>query len=230
MNTNSWDPVWEKIFNEQEWGKYPSESLIQFVARNFYKSERPKIKILEVGCGTGANIWYISREGFDVYGIDGSVTAVEKARERIENEKLKAELIIGDIVKLPYENSFFDVVIDNECLYANTLDSTLSIIKEISRVLKPEGKFYSRTFSDKMYIGKSQKSIAYNEFTNISDGPLANKGFVRLTSEKDIEIIYGSAFEVLSVDTLKHTSYNRSLFTSEWVIVCKNKVQILVNE
>lgn len=44
MNSNgSWDSVWEKIFQEQEWGKYPGESLIQFIARNFYKMDRKNI-------------------------------------------------------------------------------------------------------------------------------------------------------------------------------------------
>lgn len=35
----SWDPIWEKVFKDNEWGKYPGENLIQFVARNFYKRE-----------------------------------------------------------------------------------------------------------------------------------------------------------------------------------------------
>ena len=26
----SWDPIWEKVFLESPWGKYPGESLIQF--------------------------------------------------------------------------------------------------------------------------------------------------------------------------------------------------------
>ena len=59
----SWDATWEEVFRQQEWGKYPGEDLIRFVARNFYNVEkRSDIKILEVGCGPGANLWFIARE------------------------------------------------------------------------------------------------------------------------------------------------------------------------
>lgn len=120
MNLNSsWDPIWESVFKNQEWGKYPGESLIQFIARNFYALERKNIRLLEVGCGTGANVWYMSREKFDVYGIDGSDTAIRIARDRLKSENLEATLQVGDILKLPFDDSIFDGVIDFECIYAN---------------------------------------------------------------------------------------------------------------
>jgi hypothetical protein len=31
-----WDKGWDKIFSTAEWGKYPGEELIRFIARNFY--------------------------------------------------------------------------------------------------------------------------------------------------------------------------------------------------
>ena len=55
--------IWENIFLENEWGKYPPVSIIKFVAKNFYKVEdKGKIKILEIGSGPGANLWFIARE------------------------------------------------------------------------------------------------------------------------------------------------------------------------
>lgn len=60
-----WAPVWDKICENQQWGKYPAESLIRFVARNYYQSkERSNVSILELGCGPGGNLWYLAREGF----------------------------------------------------------------------------------------------------------------------------------------------------------------------
>lgn len=96
----SWDSTWETVFQNQEWGKYPGENLIQFVARNFYKLDRTKINLLEVGCGPGANIWFMAREGFNVSGIDGSETAIMKAEERLQKDALEAQLVVGDIISV----------------------------------------------------------------------------------------------------------------------------------
>lgn len=52
MNTHD---AWEQIHQSKEWGQYPSEHVISFIARNFYSAEREKIKILDFGCGGGCS-------------------------------------------------------------------------------------------------------------------------------------------------------------------------------
>ena len=215
----SWDPVWEKVFQEQEWGKYPSESLIRFIARNFYKKDRQNTKILEVGCGTGANIWYLSREGFDTYGIDGSNTGILLATKRLENENLKAHLSTDDILALPYENDFFDCVIDVECLYANNYKNSSKILLDIKRVLKKGGLFYSRTFSDHMFVGNAHPISENLEFKYIDEGPLAGKGFVRLSSRNLIKKLYCKFFNLRTVDLLEYSRDNGQMKISEWIII-----------
>lgn len=49
----SFDNEWEKIHASQEWGKYPSENVIRFIARNYYSKDRLKTRILDFGCGAG---------------------------------------------------------------------------------------------------------------------------------------------------------------------------------
>lgn len=221
----SWDPVWEKVFQEKEWGKYPGESLIRFVARNFYQGDRKNIRLLEVGCGPGANIWYMAREGFDVYGIDGSKTAIERGKRRIQEEGLTAHLQIGDIMSLPYEDDFFDAVIDVECLCCNSLKDTEEIFQQIVRILKRKGLFYSRTFTHEMYIGNSHEIVGDLEYNTISDGPLMGEGFVRLIDRNGIENLYGEFFEIKSVNKLEYIYNNDSVKVSEWIIICRKKGQ-----
>ena len=84
-----WDKGWERIFSENEYGKYPSEELIRFVAINYYKvPNRNEIKILEIGSGTGPNLWYLAREGFRVVGVEGSHIGVERTKKRLQKETL----------------------------------------------------------------------------------------------------------------------------------------------
>jgi SAM-dependent methyltransferase len=68
--------AWNKLFSDRTWGRYPSEDLVRFVARTFGNGEGKSA--LEVGCGPGANLWYLAREGFETCGVDLSPVAVEQ--------------------------------------------------------------------------------------------------------------------------------------------------------
>ena len=55
----SFSEEWEKIHSTQEWGRYPSETVIRFIARNYYKTERERLKfwILDVEQVLTPGIW-----------------------------------------------------------------------------------------------------------------------------------------------------------------------------
>jgi SAM-dependent methyltransferase len=222
----SWNTDWEEIFERNEWGKYPPEDLIRFVARNYYKAkDRSQVRFLEVGCGPGANVWYIAREGFSAYGIDGSSVAIERAKQRFEKEHLKGTFAIGDITTLPYENSFFDAVIDIECIYTNSLEDTKKVFSEIIRVLKPGGKFYSKAFMvGTTGEGKTSEWTGEpNTFRNIKEGPLSNfAGTQRFLSEEEIYKIY-SSFNIDSIDYVIRSDNNRKIEVREFLICCSRK-------
>ncbi|KOR32309.1 hypothetical protein TI05_08065 [Achromatium sp. WMS3] len=225
MNGDSWDPIWENVFSSQQWGKYPAESLISFIARNFYSKTRNKIKILEIGCGPGANVWYLCREGYDVYAIEGSKTAIKQALQRLKEENLKANIRIGDFITLPYDDNSFDAVIDVEALYSNSKSHTKKILSEVSRVLKTDGLFYSRTFSDEMYIGDNYTQCDSLEYKDIKNGPLEGKGFVRLSNYESINNIYNiEELKVLSVDKLTATYKNQLITVDEYIVIAQKKI------
>src|SRR5215467_12346173 len=100
----SWDAEWERIFRSREWGRYPAEHVVRFVARRFYAApDRSKVRLLDLGCGAGgASTWYFAREGFDVSAIDGSETAVAKTRRRLGAEGFFADVRTGDVIHLPW--------------------------------------------------------------------------------------------------------------------------------
>ncbi len=217
----AWDSVWEEVFKSQAWGRYPDESFIRFVARNFYKRNRALTALLEIGCGPGANVWYAAREGFKVSGIDGSATAIAQAKARLTQEGLVADLRVGDISQLPFADETFDAVADNECLAHNSRSALTGILAQVKRVLKPQGLLYSRTFTDDVYKGKDVEQVGEREFNRSSDGPFGGRGFFRLSNEADITALYGPFFKIISVDRIDYTMNNKSIKISEWVVVCQ---------
>ena len=218
-----WDKGWEKIFSENEYGKYPSEQLIRFVAINYYKvPNRNDLKILEIGSGTGPNLWYLAREGFRVVGVEGSKIGVERTKKRLKQESLKAEVFVGDVMNLTFEDNSFDCVIDMECLCANRYKDSLIILDEVYRVLKLNGKFISRTFmTGSEGYGKGEKFEGEdNTYINSFQGTSTKGcGIIRFTSEEEIDELY-KKFNIESVDYCIHTKDDRKLTVKEWLIVC----------
>jgi ubiquinone/menaquinone biosynthesis C-methylase UbiE len=120
--------------------RYPCEAMIRFLAAHyFHRTDRSEIKILEVGCGAGANLWVIAREGFDAYGIDYAPSAIPLCHEMLGSYGTKATLAVGDMRELPYEDEFFDAVVDIVSLTALDIEGHTRALKEIHRCVKPGG-------------------------------------------------------------------------------------------
>ncbi len=143
----SFDNVWEEIHATQEWGKYPSEPVIRFMARNYYKKDRKSIKVLDFGCGGGNHTWYLAKEGFSVYAFDGSISAIDKVKQLLEKERLSACLKVMDALELDYEDNFFDCIIDNATIYANKYRNIKLMYSKIFKILKEGGRLLTVNFS-----------------------------------------------------------------------------------
>src|SRR5215213_6810171 len=88
--------------------------------------------ILDVGCGTGANLLMLSRYG-DAEGVDISEDALAFCRERgLDKVKLGA----GE--ELPYEDGTFDLVTALDVV--EHMDDDLAGLSEMRRVLRPGGR------------------------------------------------------------------------------------------
>jgi SAM-dependent methyltransferase len=214
----SWDPVWEKIYRTKTWGKYPTEDLIRFIARNYYQQQdRKKIRILDLGCGFGSATWYLCREGFTIHAVDGSSTAITLLQKRLAEESLQAELNVADISRLTYPDNYFDCVVDLVCLMHNNFTNASKIVGEVARVLKKGGKFFSYNARVGCWGDGIGQIIGKNTFKDAAHGPFAHIGVVRFTSEDDIQDLY-APFHPLLIDYSIRSVEGREHEMSFWVI------------
>jgi ubiquinone/menaquinone biosynthesis C-methylase UbiE len=132
--TFDWDAAYRR---GEQLNRYPFDAVVSYVIRN----AAPGSRILEIGCGTGNNLWFLAREGFDAAGIDSSETAIAYATKRFEEEGLTADIRLGDFHDLPWPDDSFDMVIDRAALQCSTTQP--DALREIARVLRPEGRFLS---------------------------------------------------------------------------------------
>jgi len=222
----AWDPVWEEIFSSRAWGKYPSEDLIRFVARNYYRApDRSKVMGLELGCGPGCNLWFLAREGFAAFGVDGSATAVKQAKDRLDAEcpgwRENGEIREGDFKNLPYADESFDFVIDNEAVYANSFDISVEVYSEAARVLKKDGLIFVRTFSNGSWGDSTGKSLGYNAW-ECSEGASVGHGYARYSDLDDLPRLL-ERFEIQSTEQITRTEGNLSHSVKEWLVIARKR-------
>jgi len=130
--------AWEYWYPRKEGTVEPEiPKLAELLTHNYYS------KLLDFGCGAGRHVIYFARKGFQVYGFDKSAAAIERAMEALERENLHANLKVWDMTQpLPYEDSFFDVVIATRVMHHTYFESVRRIAQEISRMLQKGGYLF----------------------------------------------------------------------------------------
>jgi len=91
-------------------------------------------QILDVGCGTGANLMLLLQFG-DAQGVDVSPDALAFCRERGLDQ-----VRLGAAESLPYEDGSFDLVTAFDVV--EHLDDDVGSLREMRRVLRPGGQIF----------------------------------------------------------------------------------------
>lgn len=217
-----WDAVWETVFRKREWGKYPPEEVVRFVARHFYHvADRAAVSILEIGCGPGSGTsWFIGREGFGLIGIDASPTAVAKARERFAREGTAGAFVRGTIDRLPFANESFDAVIDVVCLACNAEEETRAMVSEVHRVLKPAGAHFSITPRSGCWGDDGGERIDATTLREVVEGPYAGLGKTRFATRHGLLDLY-AAFRDVALEFSIRSMERGTREVSEWILTCR---------
>lgn len=214
--------VWDNIFKKKKWGEYPPEDLIRFIKRFKKKNKKKKIlKVLELGCGPGCNLNFYKKEDFKVYGIDISKTAIIKSR-RLFKRKDMNNFVIGNFSNLNWNNGYFDCVVDNFSVYANKTSEIKKTYKEIHRVLKKGGYFFSKVWGRKTLGFGRGKKIENSTFTNIKSGPCKNMGlshFFSINELKKLNKIF--SFSQIDKNCFTDKYVDKNYYVEIFISTCK---------
>ena len=153
MKINEFEKDYSQIgFKAQR--EYPNTDLISFIkSSNTYKNiNRKKIKVLEVGCGSGSNLWMLSKENFDTNGLDISETGLQLCKKMLKKWNVNAKLSIGSMTDLPFSKGFFDLIIDVVSMQNLNFEEHLLSWNSINHCLKQNGLFFS------IHLGKKTSS------------------------------------------------------------------------
>ncbi len=155
MNKISYERKWKKRFllrakkehSDAEIGIWSEEGFRvrkEYFLKYFNLPFGQNLKVLDLGCGSGAYTRLLGEQGFDVTGIDYIPDIVKIAKDRTKNPNIKYEVATASSLSFP--DAYFDAVI---CISIfQCLSSPFTSLREIRRVLRPGGKAFIITLND----------------------------------------------------------------------------------
>lgn len=183
--------------------------------------------MLEVGCGSGGNLWVISEQGFKTIGIDLSVKGIELANQMLQYRNLRAKLLTQDMCNISavIEQSSIDIVVDvfsSNCLSEKQFDTYL---EELKKILKQDGIFFLYTPSKRSDAYTNHKpsimidSSTLNSISRKNSPYRGNNYPFRFEHENDLqEKLKNNGLRIKYLEKTSRT-YNNTNETFEFLVV-----------
>ena len=106
------------------------------------------MKVLDAGCGSGRNLIFLMRAGFDVWGVDESeqaIAAVQGLATELAREADPRRFRVERVESMSHDTDSMDVVISSAVLhFARDATHWLAMVHEMWRVLRPGGLLFAR--------------------------------------------------------------------------------------
>ncbi|QCD44826.1 class I SAM-dependent methyltransferase [Campylobacter mucosalis] len=216
---------WDKNYQNSQNPTYPVSYVTDF-AFSYLKSEA---KVLDLGCGAGRHVSFLAQNGFKAYGCDYSKDGIKSTQNLLKSQNLSADLKVCNMLSLPYEDEFFDGLINYGVLmYAGSKERILRAVDEIYRVLKTGGVafFQFRNFDDDRY----KTGILKSKYEVIANQQKGKMGF----DENSVEIYYFdkdevkrifNKFEILEINEVSRSYDNDSYKISYFLVILKKGCQ-----
>lgn len=221
---NSFDPIWEAKYAAGHAQRYPWDAVVSFVFRHAPRERaRGEVSILEVGCGTAANLWFAAREGFRVAGVDASPSAIAAARQRFAQDRLAADLRVADFTRLPFDDAGFDLAIDRAALACCGRGAMRTALAEVRRTLVRGGRFLFNAYADDHSSFRSGRAGPDGLVLDISAGSLVGAGQLQPVSRRDLDELFAAGWKVLGVERLERRALvpgDGGLHT-EWLLIAE---------
>jgi SAM-dependent methyltransferase len=136
-------PSWNERYasGELPWDTgQPEPLLVEFVTSGGIAPGRT----LEIGAGTGTNAIWLAERGFDVFGVDVSSLAVERASAKMDGRDLRCRFATLDFLAVPVPHGPFHFVFDRGCFHVfDEPGERARFAAQVAAALAPDGLWLS---------------------------------------------------------------------------------------
>ena len=217
--SNEWEESYAAGTHLSIW---PWSDLVSLVYRHCADLIRERGKVLEFGCGAGANIPLFVHLGLDYHAVEGSSTIVDTLRQRYP--QLAAKIAVGDFTRDQPHGDGFGVVVDRASLTHNDTDSIRRALALARRALRPGGLFlgvdwFSTRHSD--YAGGQQDADTHTRSCYRS-GQFTGVGRVHFSDEAHLRDLFADwKLELLEESQVRRSQPADGHIFSSWKVVAR---------
>jgi len=187
---------WDQRFRtNQNISVWPWSDLVSYVNR-YARPADGYTRVLELGCGAGANIPFFTSLAVDYFAIEGSASIV--ARLHDAHPGLRGRIVAGDFTQaLPFAG-LFDLVIDRSAVTHNTTDAISRTLAMIFDRLRPGGKFIGIDwFSSAHQDAQNGDAMDAHTRANFRNGQFAGVGAVHFSDQHHlIDLLTRAGFRI----------------------------------
>lgn len=215
---------WEDCYrSNSQMSVWPWSDLVSYVMR-YARPLKENVKVLELGCGAGANILFFKKLGLDYYGIDGSDYIINELKQKFP--EYKNNLISGDFTEDLFFKTSFDLIVDRAAITHNSTKSIVNCLSMIYERLDGNGKFigidwFSTSHSD-FNIG-SEFEDKYTKH-NFQEGQFLGVGKVHFSDKEHLtDLLSNFKIIVLEHKKIKKEIPNDNHIFASWNFVVEKK-------
>jgi ubiquinone/menaquinone biosynthesis C-methylase UbiE len=104
----------------------------------------PQTRVLDLGCGTGADAVFLAQQNYEVHGLDFSKEALRLAEHRARDCGVAVNWHECSALNTPFDDGYFDLVTDRGCFHHIGGALRGQYANEIARILRPGGVLFLR--------------------------------------------------------------------------------------
>jgi cyclopropane fatty-acyl-phospholipid synthase-like methyltransferase len=119
--------------------------------------------VLDIGCGTGEHALFFAGEGHEVWGVDATPLAIQKAQEKAKKRGLPVHFLVLDALDLSRLNRNFDTATDSGLFHTLSDEDRPVFVDNLAAVLSPAGNYFMLCFSELEPGGYGPRRITKRE-------------------------------------------------------------------
>lgn len=123
----------------------------EYIFRKIPQALKNTSKFLDAGCGRGEFMYFMSKKGYEVYGIDYSEDSLKLTESLMNKYNIHATLKKEDVRYTTFPENYFDYIVSTDVIeHLDDNIASLDFINEMYRLLKPGGTFILHTSPNKL--------------------------------------------------------------------------------